>query len=575
VQTAISLDAPEAGGRREKFRARLRACVPARSHAALAALSAFLLVLSFPDFNLWPLAWVGLVPLLVAVVRAGGARRAFVLGWLAGALFFYGSCWWLTHSMIHYGGLPRPLAYALLVPVVVIVGLFPAAFAWTLAHLCARWGVYALLAAPPLWAASEWARLGATGQLWNAVGYSQAFHPALIQTATWGGVYAVGFLILASNAAIALLYLKRDVRSLATAAAAFAAVALVLVLSARGVVESPLTRPPDAVVIGVQPNVAVNFGRSPEETAALVNRHLVMSSEAISAASKSLPGWDAGIDARDDAQREARNRALLAVPRVVVWPESPMNFAYANDEEFRTLVGEFARSRGVNVIFNSLEPAPAGGAYNSAVMVNEAGRLVAQYDKIRLLPFGEYVPLPRWFPPAWLVSGIVGDFTPGANYTLLPIGETRAGVFICFESAFPSIARQFTDAGADVLINISNDGYLGETPVLRQHLANAVLRAVENRRPVLRVTNTGISARISPQGVVSDATGSSQPATRTWPVTRATGGKTFYTRHGDLFVALCAVLCVLLLAMSFRFTGRSKTSPAEADLHDGQAHLDS
>ncbi|MDX6271291.1 MAG: apolipoprotein N-acyltransferase [Acidobacteriota bacterium] len=563
MQKVVSLDAPAAttaaGVRRAKFRAGVRAFVPARGHAALAVLSAFLLILSFPDFDLWPLAWVGLVPLLVAVARVERARQAFALGWLAGALFFYGSCWWLTHSMIHYGGLPRPLAYALLVPVVLIVGLFPATFALALAHLRARRGVYALVAAPPLWAASEWARLGMTGQLWNAVGYSQAFHPALIQTATWGGVYAVGFCILAINVALTLLYFKRDARALAVAGLTSVAVALMIWLSARGEVAPPLNRPPDAVVIAVQPNVSVNFGRSPEETAALVSQHLEMSHGALNVASKDLPGWDAGIDVRDDAAREARNRAMLAVPRLVVWPESPMNFAYANDWEFRALVGDFARRERASVLFNSLEPAPAGGAYNSAVLVNEAGRLVAQYDKIRLLPFGEYVPLPRWFPPAWLVSGIVGEFTPGTNYTLLPVGdETRAGVFICFESAFPSIARRFTDAGADVLINISNDGYLGETPVLRQHLANAVFRAVENRRDVLRVTNTGISARISPRGVVGDATGSFQPAVRTWTITRATGGKTFYTRHGDLFVALCAALSILLIATTIRRTRASE-----------------
>jgi apolipoprotein N-acyltransferase len=518
-------------------------------------LSAFLLILSFPDFNLWPLAWVGLVPLLVAVARVGRTRQAFMLGWTWGALFFYGSCWWLTHSMIHYGGLPRPLAYALLVPIVVIVGLFPATFALALAHLRARWGFYALVAAPFIWAASEWARLGATGQLWNAVGYSQAFHPALIQTATWGGVYAVGFLILTINAAVTLTFLKRDARALATAGALSLAVALTLFLSARlSVTEPDRTKPPEAVVVAVQPNVSVNFGRSLEETAELVRRHLELSHGALNVASKTFSGWYNGVDVRDDAARQERNRAMLALPRVVVWPESPMNFAYARDEEFQTLVGAFARRERASVIFNSLEPAPGGGAYNSAIMVNEAGRLVAQYDKIRLLPFGEYVPLPRWFPPAWLISGIVGDFTPGANYTLLPIGETRAGVFICFESAFPSIARTFTDAGADVLINISNDGYLGQTPVLRQHLANAVFRAVENRRDVLRVTNTGISARISPRGEVSDATGSFEPAVRTWTISRATTGKTFYTRHGDLFVALCATLSILLIATTIKRT---------------------
>src|SRR5205085_5984660 len=140
--------------------------------------------------------------------------------------------------------------------------------------------------------------------------------------------------------------------------------------------------------------------------------------------------------------------------------------------------------------------------------------------------------------------------TPGTKYPLLPLGAARGGVFICFESAFPAIARTFARDGADVLINISNDGYLGRTPVLRQHLANAVFRAVENGRPVLRVTNTGISAAIAPDGVVWQATDSFAPAVRTWSITRAANGQTFYTRHGDLFVALCAVISILLFVSS-------------------------
>jgi apolipoprotein N-acyltransferase len=554
VQTAVSLDAPETkgGGRRVKFRAFVRSCVPARRYATLSALAALLLVLSFPDFNLWQLAWVALVPLLVAVALVERPRQAFVLGWLAGILFFYGSCWWLTHSMIHYGGLPRPLAYALLVPVVVIVGLFPATFAFALARLCARWGVYMLVAAPPLWAAAEWARLCVTGQLWNAVGYSQAFQPALIQTATWGGVYAVGFLILTTNAVVALVLLQRNVRSASVAILVLITVGLVFFL--KTFTDSPTSesQPQDAaIVVAIQPNVSADFERSPEENALLVNRHLTMSTDALHGREVKLADDNkrASSGVQSSQSNDAGERAP-SIPRVVVWPESPMFFAYARDAEFRELVGRFARAEHTSVLFNSLEPAPAGGAYNSAVLVNEAGRLVAQYDKIRLLPFGEYVPLPRWFPPAWLVTGIVGDFTPGANYTLLPIGETRAGVFICFESAFPSIARTFTDAGADVLINISNDGYLGQTPVLRQHLANAVFRAVENRRTVLRITNTGITARITPRGEVLDATGSFQPAARTWTIGRAMTGKTFYTRHGDIFVALCAAVSILLLVSS-------------------------
>jgi len=186
------------------------------------------------------------------------------------------------------------------------------------------------------------------------------------------------------------------------------------------------------------------------------------------------------------------------------------------------------------------------------VMVNEEGRLVAQYDKIRLLPFGEYVPLPRWLPGVSAIPAMVGDFTPGAQYTLMPLGRASAGVFICFESAFPSISRSFAQAGADVLVNISNDGYLGQTPVMRQHLANTVFRAVENGRPVVRVTNTGITAYINERGMVTDTTEGFQPAVRTWAVRHSLEGKTFYTRFGDLFVGLCAAISLAVIALTWR-----------------------
>ncbi len=516
-------------------------------------LSALLLALAFPDFDLWPLAWIGLTPLLVNIARRPRARPSFLLGWTTGTLFFYASCWWLTHSMIHYGGIPAALAFPLLAPGALIVGLFPALFATALARLCARWGTRALLIAPPLWVALEWARLGATGQLWNAIGYSQAYQPALIQTARWGGVYAVGFLLVATNAALAYALVRRNARAALTALLVFFVVALIITLPLFIATRGPHTSGaelPSAVVIAVQPNVAVNFDRMPEETAALIARHLSLSADA-------LRQWD-------ETQAHERERAptdglapqlagaWAATPRVVVWPESPMNFSYARDAEFRALVSEFALTHQTAVLFNSLEPAPAGGAYNAAVLIDAGGRLAAQYDKIRLLPFGEYVPLPRWFPGAWLLSGVVGDFTPGTKYPLLSIGTARGGVFICFESAFPSIARTFTRAGADVLINISNDGYLGRTPVMRQHLANAIFRAVENRRPILRVTNTGISAYITPRGKIEDTTNSFEPAVRTWMVARSIDSQTFYTQHGDLFVALCTMFTGLSLLLTFK-----------------------
>ncbi len=545
VPDAVLLDTPNKP-KRWRLRALTRSAVPTRAGLASAVLAALLLVLAFPDFNLWPLAWLGLVPLLVTIARRPHARQSFLLGWTTGTLFFYGSCWWLTHSLIHYGGIPTALAFPLLLPGALILGLFPALFATALARLCARWGARALFSAPALWVALEWARLGATGQLWNAIGYAQAYHPALIQTARWGGVYAVGFLLVTANAALAYVLVCRSARAVLTALLVCFFGALIIACAYFTTPPSPHgdTVEPSALVVAVQPNVAVNFDRTPEETATLIARHLSLSAAALAERDER---WQRAFATRQAAGQDPTGiRAAQALPRLVVWPESPMNFSYARDEDFRALVSDFAQTHRTAVLFNSLEPAPAGGAYNSAVLVNEEGRLVAQYDKIRLLPFGEYVPLPRWFPGAWLLSGVVGDFTPGTKYPLIPMGTARAGVFICFESAFPAIARTFAHDGADVLINISNDGYLGRTPVLRQHLANAVFRAVENHRPVLRVTNTGISAAIAPDGEVFDATNSFEPAVRTWTATRAPDGQTFYTRHGDLFVAWCAAFSILI-----------------------------
>jgi apolipoprotein N-acyltransferase len=242
-------------------------------------------------------------------------------------------------------------------------------------------------------------------------------------------------------------------------------------------------------------------------------------------------------------------------PRLVIWPESPMNFTYAIDRNLQSLIAGLTKTNHTSLLFNSLEPAPDGGSYNSALLVNEEGRLIAQYDKIRLMPFGEYVPLPQWLPGASLISGLVGEFTPGDKYTLMPIADRRAGVFICIESAYPWIARRMTAEGADLLINISNDGYLGPTAVMRQHLANAIFRAAENGRPLLRVTNTGLTAEISANGAVLDLTGPFQTDVRIWHVGPSGTIDTFYTRHGDLFVHICAAItAILLVALLVRRT---------------------
>ncbi len=230
-------------------------------------------------------------------------------------------------------------------------------------------------------------------------------------------------------------------------------------------------------------------------------------------------------------------------PTTVILPESPMNFMYEDDREFQKFINDFARRNNVSVLFNSAEPDATNGKYfNSAVMVGPEGREVSQYDKIFLLPFGEAV-------PAFLegiVPGFVGNFSYGREYDILPVGDAKAGVMICFESHFGALSREYVRDGADVIVEMTNDGYLGPTPVLRQHLANAVFRAVETNRPVLRVTNVGITAYINERGLVLDPLPSYTEGTRVWSVAKSDGGQTFYVRYGDWFAWLCTMVTLFL-----------------------------
>jgi apolipoprotein N-acyltransferase len=583
--------------RRARRKIFTRADRPTPLEIGFAALSALLLILAFPDFNFYFLAWLALAPLLLAIARQPRATKAFLLGWTCGTIFFYGSCYWLTHSMIHYGGIPPALAFLLLIPGALIVGVFPALFAALFARACQTFGGgRAFLFAPFLWTATEWLRFEITGQLWNAVGYSQAFHPTLIQSARWGGVYAVGFLIAATNAALAALLLswramliqedRRARQPFIFALSSLAAIAAVIVLqvplksAGSRAAQTPIATKINetrAIIIAVQPDVPVDFYRTDAEREAILQAHFDLSRYGLKRAEQKFTVGDT---------------SPAAIPRIVVFPESPANFSYSYDARFRQQIEDFARANHVSMIFNSLEPAPDGGFYNASVMLDAEGHRAAQYDKIQLVPFGERIPLPKWFPLRAMLGTIVGEFTPGETYTLMPLGAAkvltnaegakvnnadannasanvdkqtlmtnsdahvesqtsasnseannlRAGVSICVESAYPEIARRFASDGADVFINITNDGYLGRTAVLRQHLANGVFRAVENARPFLSVTNTGISAYVNPRGRTLDETSSYTTDVRVWRIENSDEGKTVYTRYGDWFAVLCVIV---------------------------------
>src|SRR6266550_4762310 len=316
---------------------RIRAGVPTLAEASLSIASALLLVLSFPDFDLWWLAWVGLVPLLVAVTRMSETGRAFLLGWLWGVIFFYGTCWWLTYPMIHYAHIMAPLAYVLLLLPVIFVALFPALFCAALARIVPRFGPAALLGAPLLWVSLELGRYAVTGQLWNALGYSQAFHPMLIQTARWGGVYAISYLVISANAGIALALRRTTLRVAAVTFCIFVLIGLLMAGDYWRRFAASNSSPRTAIVVAVQPNVPMEEIDEVAESR-LLTRHLELSTR--------------GFENQPE---------LNLVARLVIWPESPMNFSYSRDSQLRDAVATFARTNHTSVLLNSLEPAGNSG----------------------------------------------------------------------------------------------------------------------------------------------------------------------------------------------------------------------
>jgi apolipoprotein N-acyltransferase len=534
--------------------------LPSWKNALLALLAAGLLILAFPDFEWWWTAWFALVPLMWAVERDRESTvRSFLLGWLFGTAFFFGTCWWLTYAPIHYAAVPWPIAYFLILIACLGAGVFPGIFAAILSILLRRFGSWAFLAAPFVWVFSEFLRYWVTGNNWNAVGYSQ-FNGSLAKWASTGGVLAVSFGFVFRNlVSIGLVLVVIDIMRVVRQRARDGWQAkevgapeelpmfrpindgsdddlnpfLVGGLLAVFVLFAWLTTPNydpqyrrETNIVAVQPNVPMS-GLDQSKLGKLRQQQIENAEAALRSIEEERQRYSSEVPAGQPR------------PTLVILPESPMNFMYNDDREFQQFIGEFARRNNVSVLFNSAEPDSTNGKYfNSAVMVGPDGKKLDQYDKLYLLPFGEAVPRPL----EAIVPAFVGNFSYGREYDLLPVGDAKAGVMICFESHFGQLSREYVRNGADVIIEMTNDGYLGPTPVLRQHLANAVFRAVETNRPVLRVTNVGITTYITENGTVLDPLPVYQEGTRVWSVSKSDGSQTFYVKYGDWFAWLCSLV---------------------------------
>ena len=514
----------------------------------LAILSGILQVLIFPLPDVYPLCWVATAPLLLALLRARNPKyvrvapglsqpllpasplQGFFLGYVSGVIWYAGTCFWVYHTMHLYGGLSASVALGVLVLFCLYLALYHGLFGFLTAVLAAARpnGVRrALFFSPFLWVAVELARTRISAFPWDLLGTAQIDNISLNRVATITGVYGLSFEIMLVNTVFAAAFMvPSEKRKLILIEALIAAAALQLIALIK---PAPLKTDHSALLL--QEDIPIL------EPSAWTAQYYEGTLADLSRRSTSLP-------------------ARSAKPDLIVWPESPAPF-YVNDPKFNSAVAAVAQQDEAYVVAGSLGTHTPQGQnrppelYNSAALMSPQGAWVARYDKIHLVPFGEYVPFKALLTFAQKLTREVGEFGRGESRAPLSAGSAKLGVFICYESVFPDEVRQFALNGAQVLINISNDGWYGNTGAFAQHLNQARMRAVENHRWLLRSTNTGLTASIDPYGRIVTRAPREVRTTLEAPYALLSG-TTFYTRYGDWFAYGCAIIFIGALLARFR-----------------------
>jgi apolipoprotein N-acyltransferase len=490
---------------------------------AAAVASGLLLALCYAPWNHRGLVWFALVP-LIAAVWFGPARQAARLGWLAGLVFFSATFHWLAALGELYA---NPLLRGLPLLLGAYLALYPAVWAWLLARLVApnpearrfpkTWsnlGAGALAASA--WTALEWVRgwlFGGFG--WNGLGVALHADLPMIQIADVTGVSGLSWLVAFANV-MAVIVVRRIAGELGPGFLRrirwefSLSLALVVAVFSYGI--RKLMSPPEAgrtiSVVAVQPNI-------PQRE-------------------KFDPAFE------DQVLAQLEQRTLMwsgFAPDLILWPESATPRGLLADQAMFAFVARIASETKTPLLLGTVtHDLETGRTFNSATLVAARdGELtvLGTHHKMHLVPFGEYLPLRPLLEP---IAGnlVPGDFDAGGEFTLLGHEQTgRLGALICFEDTVPAAARGFTLRGAEALVNVTNDGWFLRTCAAEQHLANAVFRAVENRRPLIRCANTGVTALVQPSGHIEQWVAPHTAGAALKPVRLAATGLTFYTRHGD------------------------------------------
>jgi apolipoprotein N-acyltransferase len=499
---------------------------------SLSLLSGLLFALAFPGVAQGWLIFLALAPLVIAVVRARGKGEAFLLGWIAQTTAWLLMVPWVIRVMAHYGGLPYAVGVALFVAMSSILGLYGGLFAWIVQrlHLGVKFTPWLLV--PLAWAATEYVRTFAlTGFPWNLTATALVDYTSFVQLDRFAGPYFLGALVVVPSTVLAW-WLTQKPLPIARVLVGGSLGILLLVWWGTGLVASKLNARPNAsdpvTAALLQPNITQEMRWDRDNVVAIYQRMIDMTNAA------------------------AKNGA-----QVVVWPESTVPLSYTDTDFFKSEIEALSRQHDIDIILGSVatDPKHPNRIWNSAFLASK-GTTVGHYDKIRLVPFGEYVPLRKVLFFAEKLVHAVGEFEFGDNDRPL-VGKLHYGPAICYEVVYPQIARAQIRNGADVIVTITNDAWFDGTSAPAQHLGQARLRAIEGDRYMLRAATTGISAFIDPTGRVLEALPMGRDGTIYAKFQRRTT-MTPYMRFGDWFAWTAMVVVLIALIYARRYSQQNR-----------------
>lgn len=507
-----------------------------------AIISGLLLAFAYPRFNLEFLAWFALVPLLFAIY-GGNARRALKLGFVTGLVFYFITLSWVINTLVNYGNIPTVVSWLILSLLVAYLSLYLGLFAYGVNRFGKSHPVSIFLLAPVVWTALEYLRSTHSiyGFSWQGLGYSQFQSLPVIQMASVTGVYGISALIVLVNTGLFVLihpaFEKYPVWRNNRRRIGAATLSILLLCVGYGwwiLQREPVYSTPPVRVALIQGNISQKVKWNPVYRNEVLGRY-----------------------------RKLTLEAAMFKPDLMVWPEAVTPFFFGRDFEGTQYVLETVRQAQTPMVLGSPalkqteEELALGNSEplrltNSAYFLSGHGVRLGRYDKIHLVPFGEFVPFRSILFFIDKMVANIGDFERGKEAKVFQLGDNKFAVTICFEIIFPDLVRQPVKEGAGYLVNITNDAWFGKSAASYQHMSMVALRAVENRVPIVRAANTGITGSVDSYGRILEATKIFEKGwiiAKIHPQTLEPG---FYSTYGNIFSQMCLVLVPLFALIGSR-----------------------